>query len=75
MTYTYIEKCPKCGGTIEQLVLTFNPPIYKKRCTKCGASWERRPTFVTSVFNPEEQGYTETVSGGAVNSESNISSN
>lgn len=70
--YTYSETCPKCGGAIEQLVLTSNPPIYKKRCTKCGASWERRPTYVTSVFNPVEQGYTE-INSGVTSDESTMS--
>ena len=73
--YTYSEICPKCGGQIESFVLTSYPPINKKRCTKCGTAWEQKPVYITSVFNPEEQGYTETVSGGVVNSESNMSTN
>lgn len=70
--YTYSEVCPKCGGFIESITLTSNPPINKKRCTKCGASWEQRINYVISVFNPEEQGYTE-VNSGVTSDESTTS--
>lgn len=33
-----IYTCPECGGDLEPFALTSNPPIYKKRCHKCG--WE-----------------------------------
>lgn len=70
--YTYSETCPKCGGLIESITLTTFPSIHKKRCTKCGATWEQRPNYVTSVFNPERQGYTE-INSGVTSDESNTS--
>lgn len=33
-----IYTCPECGGDLDEIVLTSNPPIYKKRCPMCG--WE-----------------------------------
>lgn len=73
--YTYSEMCPKCGGLIESITLTSYPPINKKRCTKCGATWEQQINYVISVFNPEEQGYTEVskISNEVKSDESNTS--
>lgn len=75
--YTYSEVCPKCGGLIESIVICTYPPINNKRCTRCGATWERHPNYATSafspsVFNPEEQGYTE-INSGVTSDESNTS--
>ena len=33
-----IYTCPECGGDLDGIVLTSNPPIYKMRCRICG--WE-----------------------------------
>ena len=57
--YQYIEKCPKCGGTITSVTLTTNPPITRKICTKCNRSWTKKPAIVSVVFDPDKQGYTE----------------
>jgi len=70
--YTYSETCPKCGGLIESIVKCTYPPINTKRCTRCGATWEQLTNYATSVFNPEEQGYTE-INSGVTSDESNTS--
>lgn len=31
-----MNKCPKCGGRVENIALTSNPPIYKNICENCG---------------------------------------
>lgn len=41
-----INKCPKCGGRVEEVALLSNPPIYKKICENCG---EIKPNIVESV--------------------------
>lgn len=30
-----VYTCPKCGGDLEELVLTSFPPQYQKRCKNC----------------------------------------
>lgn len=36
MKINTIEKCEICGGLIQNIALTSNPPIYKKICENCG---------------------------------------
>ena len=31
-----IETCPICGHDLVDLILTYNPPISKKKCFNCG---------------------------------------
>ena len=31
-----MNKCHKCGGRVENIALTSNPPIYKNICENCG---------------------------------------
>ena len=35
-----IEICPKCGAYIRDIVLTVDPPIPRKECTRCDWSWQ-----------------------------------
>ena len=58
------------------VVLTSNPPINKKICESCGSSWSKTSEVAQIVFNPEEQGYTETkTNSGGISNETHISDN
>lgn len=58
--YTYVvETCPKCGGNIIPEVLATYPPVYRKRCTRCGTVWTRSPSVTSNVFDPEAEGFVE----------------
>lgn len=56
-----IETCPKCGGDLDILSLTMNPPIPARRCKKCGWYWQGKMEMPVRVpFRAEEvyaQGY------------------
>lgn len=48
-----IETCPQCGGDLEMLVLTSNPPIPARRCRKCGWYWQgKAETPIRVPFHP-----------------------
>lgn len=55
-----VETCPKCGGDLDVLTLTLNPPIPARRCRRCGWYWQgRMETPVRVPFHPidkEEEG-------------------
>lgn len=31
-----IDTCPRCGHDLVYIVLTSNPPIYRRQCQNCG---------------------------------------
>ena len=50
-----VETCPQCGGRLDSLVLTSNPPIPAKRCNSCGYYWQGNPErIVYKPFCPNE---------------------
>ena len=51
-----IYTCPKCGGDLQEYVLTSYPPQYKKACPKCGWSHIEKPSdeVVRIPYNPPE---------------------
>ena len=52
-----IETCPQCGGDLDILFLTTNPPIPARRCRKCGWYWQgKREMPVRIPFQPIEEG-------------------
>lgn len=52
-----IETCPKCGGELDILTLTINPPISARRCRRCGWYWQGKMSQTVRVpFQlPEEE--------------------
>ena len=51
-----IETCPQCGGDLDILVLTTNPPIPARRCRKCGWYWQGKWEMPVRVpFHPIEE--------------------
>ena len=56
---TIEQRCPACKGRIESVVLASYPAIYKKTCTVCGKSWEKREKAEDRIFNPLTEGFKE----------------
>lgn len=51
-----IETCPKCGGELDILVLTTNPPIPARRCRRCGWYWQgKMGEIVRILFQPPKE--------------------
>lgn len=49
------ETCPKCGHTLESIMICTYPPIPQKRCSHCGWSWEgKREEIIRRPFIPPE---------------------
>ena len=53
------EHCPVCGGIISEMILTCNPPIYKKTCENSGRSWQKSEKVKRTTFNPDDEGWEE----------------
>ena len=54
-----VETCPKCGGDLDVLILTSNPPIPARRCRRCGWYWQGKMEIPVRVpFQPVEEVYT-----------------
>ena len=53
-----IETCPQCGGDLDILSLTTNPPIPARRCRKCGWYWQGKWEMPMRIpFQPIEEVY------------------
>lgn len=51
-----IETCPKCGGDLDILTLTMNPPIPARRCRRCGWYWQgKAETLIRVPFQIKEK--------------------
>ena len=51
-----VETCPKCGGDLDVLTLTSNPPIPARRCRRCGWYWQgKMETPVRLPFHPVDK--------------------
>lgn len=52
-----IETCPKCGGDLDVLILTSNPPIPARRCRRCGWYWQGKMEMPVRIpFGKAEEG-------------------
>lgn len=50
-----VEVCPECGADIEYTILTSNPPIHVKKCTKCDWQWRDDRESVEVIRVPAVQ--------------------
>lgn len=46
-----VYTCPKCGHELVDIVLTSNPPIYKKECYNCGWTHAERNKIIKIPFD------------------------
>lgn len=44
-----IYTCPNCGGDLQEIVLTSNPPQNKKVCHQCGWSYTEPREYTVKV--------------------------
>lgn len=52
-----VETCPKCGGDLDVLILTSNPPIPARRCRRCGWYWQGKVEMPVRIsFGKKEEG-------------------
>lgn len=58
-----MNKCPKCGGELQDLGLTSLPPIHVKRCYSCG--YEERSNSTFAINNPCLKCPNHTSNGGS----------